>query len=75
MRFWLLVGNVENWERAFKDKKWGVKSLLKADWGRISVGDTLAFYAKSPIYSLSWPSRFLNESECLRTSLKNCRQD
>lgn len=49
VRFWILTGPEENWSVAFKENKWGVRKSLKQRWEKISTGDILAFYVKSPI--------------------------
>jgi len=53
MKYWILTGNEENWERAVADKIWGVREgRLKKEWDKLEKGDTLFFYAKSPISGL-----------------------
>jgi len=49
MKFWLLAGSLENWDRAISDNVWGVREGLKRFWDQISIGDILIFYATSPV--------------------------
>ena len=49
MKFWLLAGSLENWDRAISDNVWGVREGLKRFWDQISIGDILVFYATSPV--------------------------
>ena len=50
IRYWVLSGNIENWEIALQDNIWGVREgRLKNLWENISNGDILFFYCLSPI--------------------------
>lgn len=50
MKYWVLSGNIENWETALEDNIWGVREgRLKHLWQNISNGDILFFYCLSPV--------------------------
>ena len=50
VKYWVLSGDVANWETALEGNIWGVREgRLKSLWENISNGDILFFYCKSPI--------------------------
>src|SRR6266516_4418502 len=49
MRFWLLSGSLENWERAISGSVWGVREVLKNFWDKMETGDIVFLYVVSPI--------------------------
>lgn len=51
VKYWVITGDVENWETALDGNIWGVrdKPRLKAQWDNMSKGDILFFYCKSPV--------------------------
>ena len=49
MRFWLLVGDEENWERALAENIWGVTGVHRKTWERLESGDVALFYVKRPV--------------------------
>lgn len=63
MKFWILTGSVQNWETGISKKIWGARPSLKKIWDKISVGDVLAFYTKSPIGGIIGFGRVENKSE------------
>jgi len=51
-KWWVIVGDKENWGYAIQGTKgiWGVRdNLLKKRWDKLSKGDYVLFYVKSPI--------------------------
>jgi predicted RNA-binding protein len=49
-KFWLLTGTEENWETALNSEVWGAREgPLVNYWKKLSKGDFLFFYVKSPI--------------------------
>jgi len=49
MKFWVLTGSIENWERAISGNFWGVREGLKKFYDKLSIGDVLIFYVKVPV--------------------------
>jgi len=46
MRFWLLVGDEENWERASAENIWGVTGVHRKTWERLESGDVALFMSR-----------------------------
>lgn len=46
---WLLSGPIENWEVAFKEGKWGIKSWHRSVWEQVRKGDFVLFYVTKPV--------------------------
>ncbi|HEY7316256.1 MAG TPA: EVE domain-containing protein [Candidatus Binatia bacterium] len=52
MKYWLAVGTPQNWKTAFDlGNTWGLKSKgpQATNWKQVQIGDTLIFYAVSPV--------------------------
>lgn len=49
IQYWSLPGTVENWGIAAQQRVWGMKAKFAKTWQRLSGGDVLFFYAKSPV--------------------------
>ncbi|MEM4389487.1 MAG: hypothetical protein QXG98_02395 [Candidatus Micrarchaeia archaeon] len=63
MRFWILTGNLVNWERGIADSIWGVKPSLKKEWDGLSPGDLLIFYVTYPVMGVIGVGRVENKRE------------
>ena len=48
-RFYVLVGEEQNWKISFATNTWGFTEKSKGLWNTIKVGELLAFYITSPI--------------------------
>lgn len=48
-RFYILVGDPENWEIALKNRIWGFKEATKGLWNKSQIGEYVAFYVTTPI--------------------------
>ena len=50
MRYWLVVGLPKNWDIAFEHGSiWGLKQTQNHLWQSLDEGDTVLFYATSPV--------------------------
>lgn len=50
MQYWLVLGNPENWEIAFKHGYiWGLRESQRHLWNSINEDDVALFYATSPV--------------------------
>jgi len=49
LRYYLLVGDEENWEISIKEKIWGFTDNSKGMWNTTKKGEFLAFYVTSPV--------------------------
>jgi rhamnogalacturonyl hydrolase YesR len=48
-RFYILVGDKENWETSVKNKIWGFTEVSKGSWNTIEIDEIVAFYVTTPI--------------------------
>jgi hypothetical protein len=49
MNYWLLTGNMENWEKALSEGMWGVTENFKGRWEELNEDDSIFLYAVKPI--------------------------
>src|ERR687887_122446 len=51
MNNWLVIGSVQNWETALSQPVpiWGLKPVHKTSFDALQPGDTIWFYATSPV--------------------------
>jgi predicted RNA-binding protein len=49
MKFWVLSGSLNNWDKGISDNIWGVRVGLKKSWEKLQKGDMLIFYVTNPI--------------------------
>jgi len=52
MSYWLAIGPPDNWEIGIKKKIWGVTPRHSKAWGLVEQGDTVFFYAMTPVKGL-----------------------
>jgi len=48
-RFYILVGDKENWEISIEKKLWGFTKKSKGEWNTTKPNDLVAFYVTSPV--------------------------
>ena len=48
-KYYILVGDEENWKISIKNKIWGFSERNKGSWNKTKPGEYLAFYVTSPI--------------------------
>jgi len=49
VEYWLLTGNIENWEKALSETTWGVTENHKGRWEELSEGDAVFLYVVKPV--------------------------
>lgn len=48
--YWMAIGPVENWKLTLEgDKIWGIQPRYDKQWERATPGDTVLFYAITPV--------------------------
>lgn len=52
MSYWLAIGPADNWEIGIKKKIWGVTPRHSKAWNQVQNGDTVFFYAMTPVKGL-----------------------
>ncbi|MBM4092855.1 MAG: EVE domain-containing protein [Planctomycetes bacterium] len=52
MNYWLAIGPADNWEIGIRKKAWGVTPRHSKAWGLVEPGDTVFFYAMTPVKGL-----------------------
>lgn len=48
-RYYLIIGDKENWKISLKRRIWGFSEKFKGYWNKTNEGDDIAFYVTSPI--------------------------
>jgi len=51
-RYYLLIGDQQNWKISLDKKIWGFSSRAKGSWNTTKKGDLLAFYITRPIQKI-----------------------
>ncbi len=84
-RYYILVSDIENWEKSFEIETFGFSEKTKGSWNKSCVGELVAFYVMSPIKKivgfgiitekvieedLVWPDELLFERSLLKYRLK-----
>ena len=85
IRYYLLIGDPENWRISLSKKLWGFKQNTKGSWNKIEKNDVVVFYVTSPIQrvvgyghitdkfvddTLTWKDEILFERSIWRYKIK-----